>query len=464
MTWINTPERMMRAKMNRRALILSIPTVLAASTAAKPASLLKDARLRGGVENAASSAAAGLDKSSRSFQSLLDEASRAGKPLDLPASTFTVSNIVLPKWLVVRGVPGKTRIVYGGDGTFLSAEVANGIVLEDLVLDGMNRWLDDATPGLIDFRGCENLVMSRCIVTGSARNGVHLERSHGRISDCTITGAFDAGIWSVEGRDVTISGNRIADCGNGGILVHRWQDREDGTIVSGNRIERIRAANGGTGQYGNGINIFRAAGVSVTGNSIADCAFSAIRANSASGIRIADNRCLRSGETAIYSEFSFEGAVIASNLVDGAANGISAVNYDQGGRLATITGNIVRNLSTEGPYSPDSPGFGAGITAEADTVITGNIVENAPLWGIGIGWGPYLRDVSATANVLRDCRIGIAVSVVEGAGSALVSDNLISGARDGAIVGHRWAEAATGDLAAGRNRFDHLSVERNRVS
>ena len=36
--------------------------------------------------------------------------------------------------------------------------------------------------------------------------------------------------------------------------------------------------------------------------------------------------CSRSGETAIYAEFAFQGAVIGSNIVDGAANGISVVN------------------------------------------------------------------------------------------------------------------------------------------
>ncbi len=78
-------------------------------------------------------------------------------------------------------------------------------------------------------------------------------------------------------------------------------------------------------------------------------------------------RCSRSGETAIYAEFAFEGAVVSGNIVDGAANGISIVNFDKGGRMAVCSGNVVRNLSTEGPYPADAPGFGVGITVEADT-------------------------------------------------------------------------------------------------
>ena len=36
--------------------------------------------------------------------------------------------------------------------------------------------------------------------------------------------------------------NEIADCANGGILIHRWKRRTPtGRIVTGNRIERIGA-------------------------------------------------------------------------------------------------------------------------------------------------------------------------------------------------------------------------------
>ncbi|MBZ0164424.1 MAG: TIGR03808 family TAT-translocated repetitive protein, partial [Notoacmeibacter sp.] len=178
-----------------------------------------------------------------------------------------------------------------------------------------------------------------------------------------------------------------------------------------------------------------------------------------------NNSCLRSGETALYSEFEFEGAIVSSNIVDGAANGISLVNFNGGGRMGTVTGNIIRNLSTEGPYPADKPGFGVGITVEADVAVSGNTVENAPRYGMHLGWGPYLRNVTATGNVIRRAGTGIAVSVVEGAGRAVITGNIIEGARNGAIVGYRWAEPATRDLAgSGASGFDHLTIERNSVS
>ncbi|MDF0752958.1 hypothetical protein NLU14_22285, partial [Marinobacter sp. 71-i] len=86
----------------------------------------------------------------------------------------------------------------------------------------------------------------------------------------------DAGIWSVDAGGLAINANAVSDCANGGILVHRRQIGEDSTLVSGNRIARIGARNGGTGQNGNGINVFRAGGVLVSNNIVSDCAFSAI--------------------------------------------------------------------------------------------------------------------------------------------------------------------------------------------
>src|SRR5690606_12990066 len=136
----------------------------------------------------------------------------------------------------------------------------------------------------------------------------------GRIERCTVSGAADTAIYAVDSRGLAVTGNIVTDCGNGGILVHRREPAEDRTVVSGNRIERIRADNGGTGQWGNGINVFRAGGVVISGNVIDDCAFSAIRSNGGSNVQVTGNQCLRSGETGLYSEFVFEGALIAGNV------------------------------------------------------------------------------------------------------------------------------------------------------
>jgi len=159
------------------------------------------------------------------------------------------------------------------------------------------------------------------------------------------------------------------------------------------------------------INVFRAGNVIVRGNRIARAAFSAVRGNAASNIQIVGNGCSALGEVAIYSEFGFEGAVIANNTIDGAALGISVTNFNEGGRLAVVQGNLVRNLKPKRPAGTDpNDGAGIGISVEADASVTGNVVEHAPTAGIMVGWGQYMRDVSVTGNVVALERIDLHTS------------------------------------------------------
>ena len=84
--------------------------------------------------------------------------------------------------------------------------------------------------------------------------------------------------------------------------------------------------------------------------------------------------------------------------------------------------------------------------------------------GLWIGRGTASGDVAATGNVIRSAPVGIAVSVVGGDGSAVISDNLIAGADKGAIIAMRGSEAVSGDLVrGGASRYPHLTVERNRA-
>jgi hypothetical protein len=56
------------------------------------------------------------------------------------------------------------------------------------------------------------------------------------------------------------------------------------------------------------------------------------------------------------------------------------------------------------------------------------------------------------------------VSVAPGAGGAVIADNLISGAQQGAIVGMAWKKPVTGDLAKeGAARYAQLAINGNRV-
>jgi uncharacterized secreted repeat protein (TIGR03808 family) len=244
--------------------------------------------------------------------------------------------------------------------------------------------------------------------------------------------------------------------------VWRTEPGEDGTIVAANRIERIQARAGGSGENGNGINAFRAGNVLVSGNRITDCAYSAIRGNAATNIQMIGNSCARIGEVALYAEFGFEGALIANNLVDGAASGIAVTNFNEGGRLAVVQGNIIRNLKRREAEPEDKRG--EGISVEADAVVSGNVIEGAPTAGITAGWGQYRRDISITGNLVRDTGIGILVSSDPAGGACLIAQNMVSGAKNGAIRAMDHGQAIGPDLASSTSTDPRVSVSGNVVA
>lgn len=258
-----------------------------------------------------------------------------------------------------------------------------------------------------------------------------------------------------------VTANTITNCGNGGVRVWRYASGFDGTLISGNRISGIGSTSG-NGQNGNGINVFQADGVICSNNVISDCDFSALRANTTNDTIFQGNQCFDCREVAIFSEFGFSGTIISDNLIDRAATGISITNLDSEGHLAVCSGNIVRNITRNSPTNPDT--IPIGIFAEADTAITGNVVENVPGTGIGAGWGPYLRNVLVSDNVVKDVLIGVAVSVAEGAGAVRIDGNLISGASAAALAGMRWQVIETADLARDADQFPHVDVGENTVS
>lgn len=453
--------------VTRRLIISSIGlgmlgAAAPARAAGMPAAIEVD--LRGAIDASAHGVRpGGGDRKSKAFSRLLEEAAAKQMPVFLPPGDYVVSNIDLPDNTRLTGVAGATRILYGGDGYLFACQGAGSIVLEDLVIDGNNRWLDDTVEGLVHLAAASDVRIENCEIKGSSKSALHLERCGGRIEKNRISGAAEHAIHAIESTGLSIAANTVLDCADGGILVHRWAKGPDGTMVTGNRVSGIGARSGGTGEYGNGINIFRADNVMVTNNHLSNCAFSAIRSNAGSNVQISANTCLASGETAIYSEFGFEGAIVSGNLIDGAANGILIVNFNEGGRLATVTGNVVRNLKLDGPYVHDGAGFGFGIAVEADTVVSGNTIENAPRYGLMLGWGPYMRGLVVNGNLVRAAPIGCAVTVVEGAGTALISGNVFSDTPQGAIAGYRWNERTTGELADGAEPFAHLTIERNRT-
>ncbi len=391
-----------------------------------------------------------------SLQEAADKAAQSGTPFFLPPGEYTTSKLTLKSGTEILGVPGKSVLHYNGGGALISIEDASGIRLTGLTLSGEAKPIDGGA--LLIAESVKGLTLSDCSISGSAEGGVVLRKVSGRVTDCEIRDIRGGGLFSEDAAGLEISHNHVRDCGDNGILVWRSEIGEDGTMVVANRVERIAAKSGGSGQNGNGINVFRAGSVMVSNNRITDCAFSAIRANSGSNCQMIGNSCARLGEVALYAEFDFQGAVITNNIVDNAAMGISVTNFNEGGRLAVVQGNLIRNIF----FRKDADARGVGIAVEADSVVSGNVVEGAPGYGIVIGWGRYLRDVSVTGNLIRNSHIGIGVSINSSAGTALVTDNLITGAKDGAIRAMNGPTPIGPDLAsASAEAYRNLVVSSN---
>jgi len=383
-----------------------------------------------GLKPAGHKGKGGPDQSDR-LQRAVRKAGASGQALLLPPGRYRAAGITLPSSAHIIGVPGRTVLEYAGGGSLFSARDARDIRLEGLVVDGASRSLNPATgDGLLNFTRCFNLRFANVTISNSLLNGISLRQSQATVTDCTVIDCGNTGIFSLDGRDTRIVQNAVERCGNNGIQVWRSSEGEDGTVVNGNTVRHIQDRAGGDGQNGNGINIFRAGDVQVNNNRITDCSFSAIRGNAASNIQMVANHCLRLGEVALYAEFGFEGALIANNLIDKAATGISVTNFNDGGRLAVVQGNLIRDMTLR-KHTIDTRGIGIGV--EADTAVVGNVIENAPAIGIAVGWGRYMRDVSVTSNIVRQAAIGIGITGDKAAGPVFVTNNMLAGTPGGAI-------------------------------
>lgn len=418
------------------------------------------------AQKVASAANAGLTPDlpidqSAALQEAIDRAARSGAALQLAPGRYMVRNIKLRPGTCLTGGGSRTVLMQSGPGAIFVADGADGVRLERLTFEGRSPPAQATTErdGLLELAACRDIVLEDLRLIGGAPNSLVIIACSGRIAHCEFTRAAAAAILSLDASGLEISHNHVADCANNGILVWRSKAGEDGTLVQANRIERIGALAGGSGQNGNGINIFRASGVLVTGNRITDCAYSAIRANSASNTQMIANACRGIGEVALYAEFGFEGALIASNVVDGAASGIAVTNFNEGGRLAVVQGNLIRNLKRREHEPQDKRG--EGISVEADSVVTGNTIEGAPTAGITIGWGRYMREVVATSNVIRQSRVGILITRDPAAGACLVSQNMISGATGGAIRLMEKGVAVGPDLAKAGTQAGRITVAGN---
>lgn len=407
--------------------------------------------------------AGSVDDQSRRLQEALVEAARRNAPLLIPPGRYRISNVVVPEGMRIVGVPGATMLVAAHPGPMLVARRTKRAAMSGVVLDGLSLRSVDRT-GLLQAEDVANLIVEHCEFRNAGANGLSLTRTGGRIDASSFMGARDHGLFSLDSRGLMIERNVVEDIGNNGISLWRTTAGDDNSRISGNRITRVRSDAGGDGPNGNGIVLFKAGGVIVEGNSFRDCALTFIRNNSGASVQMLGNNGRRCGEVAYYSEFAFEGAIMSNNLAEDCAQGFNITNLDHGGRLAVCSGNIVRRARRGlAPKGKELIG-GLGIHVEAEAVVSGNVIEEASDIGISLGWSWGMRNLNATGNIIRDCKVGIGVSLVPKERNVVVANNVISGASAGAVVGTEYGKTVTGDLTrAADRRAAGVRVEGNAV-
>ena len=399
------------------------------------------------------------DDQTAAMQAAIDQASNFGKDVLFPSGAFYVTNLRFH---------GNTRYIGNSGGTYLQSwqdgPVASAGSGSHMVIDGITFGGGAGGATIFLLEDTENATFRDC---GFDNGGMAIEARYASatIENCRFGYQRDAAIHSVDSSaGMFIRGNRINNSGNAGIRIWREEPGRDSSIITGNSISWVDWKDGGNGQNGNGINIYRADDVIVTDNIISDCAFTAVRVNAGKNTQVRGNTCLNSGEVAIFSEFEFSGSIIADNIIDGAATGIDITNFDSGGRLATCTGNIVRNIYASSAVNPDTRPV--GIYAEAETVVANNTIDGVPGIGIVAGYGTFLRNVVISDNVLYGVNIGIGVSVVRdpSPGAVSISGNVVSDPLDHGIVGLEWDKVVSEDLVRDAANYPHVTIANNTIT
>jgi len=234
-----------------------------------------------------------------------------------------------------------------------------------------------------------------------------------------------------------------------GLVLDGRSGSGDGAMLVATEVEQLEVVSCQfLGASGDGLALARVSG-RIADCDVSGCRNTALFVEHPRGLEVARNRIHDCGDIGVLVRRSNAGetgsALIAENVIDRVATGI-AVDGPVGARLAVVQANLIRNLFFRKTVDPR----GNGITVDADSVVTGNVIENVPGFGIVAGRARHLRDVSVTDNIVRKAYIGIGIPAHRPAGSALIAGNLISGA------GYPFAEdrlfAALASTGLGRTR------------
>jgi uncharacterized secreted repeat protein (TIGR03808 family) len=392
------------------------------------------------------------------LQQVFDAARSQDKTLFFQPGTYASGTTTIlttnggGKPLLARAVPGTVTLQFNGTNIFLRIEGQSNVRFEGLTFDGQNRALTDYVslrPAFIAVaNNAKNVVFSNCDIRNSPGIGLYLYNGASADIVNSAMSIHRVGIWSDDSLLRALD-NRLNQMSDNGIAVWRSTTTGDSSIVTGNTINGIDNLSGGTGQYGNGISVFRAIGLTIANNQIFNCKYSAIRCNGGGAHTITGNNIYNMREVAIFIEapgtgIDLTGVVVANNSISTVGNGISVANSGQFSdgvaRSVVIQGNWIANvldnpIPDAGYFPPSTIGF--GIHVEQDCVVSGNLVDGAARIGIWVGTSTACRDLAVTGNVVRSAPIGIGVSengVNDTGRNIVISGNIVRNAGVGGIV------------------------------
>lgn len=409
---------------------------------------------------------------SGTVQTAINAARTNGRPLFVLQGSYATGPLTVDSSVAgsceIQAVEGDATFAFSGGAYLLKVNGIANVRISGMIFDGQNASITDSSQqaGLVSFANATNFSLKDSIVTNSTQSGVVArDGALGTIGQCVVSNC-SIGIQSYNSQISAIS-NTISSCSNNGIVVTRvppsGSSAFDGSVLSKNMISNISTAAGGTGQNGNGIDVYRAIGVKTEGNTIFTTQFSSIRYNASGQCQIIGNFCYGARECSIFIEATTSGldligGMVSNNIVQQCGDGIKVVNSggSQGvARRIVVSGNVVtdvqKNTINDAGYVPTASNA-CGIQVEGTCAVTGNIVENAAGFGIVLGTNAAAANLLATGNIVSVSPVGIGFSNDGGAGQTSIQSNMVTGSNNGSITpvylmsNGNFARSGTSDL------------------
>lgn len=340
---------------------------------------------------------------------------------------------------------GEIKLRTASDSLIKCNNATATVHVKNLKLNGNGLALTNNSDAIV-LADAGHLIVEGCEVYGAgtaasgtsggiaSNTGATLQARWNEVHDCRGMGIHSQGTGKCD-----ISHNWVHDCGHNAIFVGPNSNGNnsnvlvpsDGFVVAFNQINNIVSDLGGTGQYGNAINVYTMQNGTVMGNQIDDVAWSFIRINHSENVSVIGNRGTGATETGAWAEgpssgFPCKNITFTGNVFTDMGNhGLSVTN--QGGDAIVVTGNTIKNFG----IALVSSTYGGGIVMEYG-VCTGNRIDGnnnaSATYAIKIGSGAGTANdwqSQIEGNQTAGCKydVGLATSATGGVQRMKISDN-----------------------------------------